>query len=1314
MRITALDIDGFGIFREVSLADLPPGLVLLAGRNEAGKSTLLGFIRTVLFGFPRGGSREPAFPPLRGGSPGGRISLATGAGAAHVVERRPGKGGGTVTVLGPDGRSGGAAALSQLLGGLTREVFANVYAFSLGELQSIDTLQDESVKGVIYGASAGTAMLALPRAEKTLEERMAALFRPGGSKPSINARLREVEALRSRLRELAHEAGGYDAAAAGLRASEEGVRGLQEERETTARERRRLDLLARLWPSWLDLREAERALRELPEQVERFPAEGLATLERERLLLREHEGRAADLRERLRLLAAARDAIGVDEALLARAEEVEELARDAGDHRRVRRELPVRGQEERLLAAGIRTLLDGLGHDWTEERVLDFDRSVFTRESVRRHQEQLRRLEGELRDAATVLAEKEHRLARAAGDLATARAALAALPAPEEQADERVLQALVHGRSEIAGILRDLPQRAVELRQERQLLDRLVAEIDPSWTAEDLARLDRSIAARTRLDRHREQLRGAEEGLREAALLERARAEELERLRERQAARSRRPEVPPPEAGTREDVERLAAAIPLLRRRLLRGTELRAAITHLEERLRDREEERRRLPAARAPGPALPGRRHAAVVAAAGIAAALVAAAAGEPLIATAVGGALLLVAGALALLARGAGPDGRGDAEARARHDAAIAGLQSDVRDRRAEVRSLEEGGPAGVPGAAGVDSRTWEGLDALEQAVKDGLVLLERRQRREEEARALAEEIEQAAAGFRQAAERSGRAAEVLDARRRAWREELERGRLHTELSPELVSVILGKVETAVERRENVRRLESRIREMEEARDAYRRRAGSLPALAAALARPGADLLSECDRFFERQERARAGREERAGRLRQVEEREALAAQAREEAAAAARLAERVAGEHAAVLAAWQGWLTGHGLAGDLSPETALEALDRIEECAGAVRRRRGLAGELRDLRAAEQGLRDRVAELCAALGRPAPAPERVAEAAEQLGQGLREAAGNRGERAHLDARITQARGELEALARRADGCREAIAAALREAGAADEREFRDRGALFAERERILAAAAAAERSLRQASGESDLAALRGTLERETFEQIRDRDDALRAREEQAGSEAEELRQRCADLRHTVERLAAADEVARLRAEEERLRAEIRREAAEWAAAALARELLTRAREQFETDQQPRVIREAAAFFRTISGGRYRGIVAPLGEETIMVETEDRQRRRPEELSRGTAEQLYLALRFGFIRIHAERNDPLPVIMDDVLVNFDPERALATAGAILELSRRQQVLFLTCHPETVELFRRADPGVRPIRIDAGRFCAE
>ena len=61
MKIERLKVEGFGHFRQFEL-ELKPGLNVLYGPNEAGKSTLLAFVRAVLFGF-EGRKEIPADPP---------------------------------------------------------------------------------------------------------------------------------------------------------------------------------------------------------------------------------------------------------------------------------------------------------------------------------------------------------------------------------------------------------------------------------------------------------------------------------------------------------------------------------------------------------------------------------------------------------------------------------------------------------------------------------------------------------------------------------------------------------------------------------------------------------------------------------------------------------------------------------------------------------------------------------------------------------------------------------------------------------------------------------------------------------------------------------------------------------------------------------------------------------------------------------------------------------------------------------------------------------------------------------------------------
>jgi uncharacterized protein YhaN len=81
----------------------------------------------------------------------------------------------------------------------------------------------------------------------------------------------------------------------------------------------------------------------------------------------------------------------------------------------------------------------------------------------------------------------------------------------------------------------------------------------------------------------------------------------------------------------------------------------------------------------------------------------------------------------------------------------------------------------------------------------------------------------------------------------------------------------------------------------------------------------------------------------------------------------------------------------------------------------------------------------------------------------------------------------------------------------------------------------------------------------------------------------------------------------------------------------------------MLDETRKVYENDRQPDVLRHASRFFRTMSEDRYARVVAPLDGTDLQVERRDGVRLLPQLLSRGTAEQLYMAIRFALLRDYA-----------------------------------------------------------------------
>ena len=86
--------------------------------------------------------------------------------------------------------------------------------------------------------------------------------------------------------------------------------------------------------------------------------------------------------------------------------------------------------------------------------------------------------------------------------------------------------------------------------------------------------------------------------------------------------------------------------------------------------------------------------------------------------------------------------------------------------------------------------------------------------------------------------------------------------------------------------------------------------------------------------------------------------------------------------------------------------------------------------------------------------------------------------------------------------------------------------------------------------------------------------------------------------------------------------------------------------------------------------------------------------------ERKELHQLSEGTRDQLYLALRLVALREHCAAAAPLPFIADDVLQTFDDGRATAALRALVALSAHMQVIVLTHHRHVADLAEGLAPG--------------
>ena len=147
------------------------------------------------------------------------------------------------------------------------------------------------------------------------------------------------------------------------------------------------------------------------------------------------------------------------------------------------------------------------------------------------------------------------------------------------------------------------------------------------------------------------------------------------------------------------------------------------------------------------------------------------------------------------------------------------------------------------------------------------------------------------------------------------------------------------------------------------------------------------------------------------------------------------------------------------------------------------------------------------------------------------------------------------------------------------------------------------------------------------------------------------------------------------------------------------------LAKRMLDRSIAAWEGQSQPEVYDRASQLLALMTKGRWVRVSASASGSLVALDASGNER-DPRHLSLGTCQQLYLALRVALLMTAQGIGARVPVLVDDVLVNFDSQRRAGAAGVLAELAKTRQVIVFTCHESTVAALRDADPLVTCVNL--------
>jgi len=397
------------------------------------------------------------------------------------------------------------------------------------------------------------------------------------------------------------------------------------------------------------------------------------------------------------------------------------------------------------------------------------------------------------------------------------------------------------------------------------------------------------------------------------------------------------------------------------------------------------------------------------------------------------------------------------------------------------------------------------------------------------------------------------------------------------------------------------------------------------------------------------------------------------------------------------------WEAALEDHGLPEDFSPRD-LRRLAREQGAQQSLRielqqRQQELAARRRSL----ESVQLRILEV-AELAKVAIDTDRLTLALDALSARLREHQATSQRRQALATR-------LKRLKRRRRGLRSQLSKMTRrrrrllyKAGIADEDEFRRLARQQAQWERLARRRDGLSTEIATAlAGQSSEEALESLIQESSETQLREQLEGLGHRLEQLELRQRQLLEERGQLTHELKTLAENNRLPKMRIELQRIEAELAQVVQRWRVLALTHQIGDSIRQAYESHRQPETLQRASTYLRRLTDGRYGRVWTPVGSGALRVDDKHGQPLTIEVLSRGTREQLFLALRLALAESYSGRGIELPLILDDLLVNFDTHRAESAAAVLNDFAAKgHQLLVFTCHEHMVAMFESLRATVR------------
>ncbi|HAM1794723.1 TPA: AAA family ATPase [Listeria monocytogenes] len=294
MRITSIDIIGYGKWSDAHFNNIA-NFQVFYGENEAGKSTIMVFIHSILFGFPTKQQSIPRMEPKNGGPYGGRLTLEDTPLGKVIIERLKGKATGDVRIYYGDGQTAGEEKLPEIIGEIDRNTYEAIFSFDIHGLQNIHQWKKKEFERYLL-ATGTTGSDALLKGAEALQKKLDSLYKPSGRNPLINQQLKKIKEAQQAFQNAKKQNAQYEEL---INEKEQAIvrqTELQKEKTTMRVELDALATLADLWPLYQEWKALSNKASETTEAT--FPPDGVIRLEHLHLREKEWQNQLIQLEER--------------------------------------------------------------------------------------------------------------------------------------------------------------------------------------------------------------------------------------------------------------------------------------------------------------------------------------------------------------------------------------------------------------------------------------------------------------------------------------------------------------------------------------------------------------------------------------------------------------------------------------------------------------------------------------------------------------------------------------------------------------------------------------------------------------------------------------------------------------------------------------------------------------------------------------------------------------------------------------------------------------------------------------------------------